>query len=78
MGNGANAAGRYFPHDKEICTNCGKKVLKSDTPMYFELNRVLCGPCHVRRGANISRITKSAHTDGSLKNAGAGEEVGET
>ena len=73
-GNGANAAGRYFPHDKETCTNCGKKVLKSDTPMYYELNRVLCGPCHVRRRPDISHITKSASTDESSKNASAGDE----
>ena len=50
-GYGANAVGRYFPYDKETCTECGRSIPKGDSPSYFELDRVLCGKClSVREG----------------------------
>ncbi len=66
-GNGANAIGRYFPHDKETCTNCGKAIGKTDTPSYFELDRILCGKCQVGR-PDISDISNSAQTDTGIPN----------
>ncbi len=47
-GHGANAVGRYFPWDKETCGGCGKRILKSDDPIYFEY-RTLCTKCHLKR-----------------------------
>ncbi len=50
-GHGANAIGRYFPWDKETCTNCGKKIARLDYPAYFELDRILCGRCQQTRAS---------------------------
>lgn len=60
-GNGANAIGRYYPEDKETCTNCGKRIPKSQPPAYFELDRVLCNRCHQRR-PDISHVSKCVDT----------------
>ncbi len=71
-GRGANAIGRYFPHDKETCTNCEKAIGKTDTPSYFELDRVLCGKCHIGR-PDISDVSNSAQKDTFILNVDAQE-----
>ena len=48
-GGGANAIGRYFPYDRETCTNCRRRINRLDHPAYYELDRVLCGKCQERR-----------------------------
>ena len=44
--NGANRVGHYFGRDRVRCTECGKWA---KVPVWYELERVLCGKCHSER-----------------------------
>lgn len=43
-GLGASAVGRRFAYDLETCDS-GHRVPRSQPPLYFELDRVLCPKC---------------------------------